>query len=304
MCPHVGIIIVNWNGKADTIACLESLTQSKWENQSVIIVDNGSCDDSVAVFKTRFPYAQLICSDCNLGFSGGNNLGIRFALEQNYEYLFLLNNDTVIEPETVTKLVEAAQANPDYGLLTSVIHIFSCPEQVWFSGAKLDLKHGIAEHNNTHIPDRTASPFQIPWASGCALLVRADAMRQLQGFDERFFLNWEDVDLSLRARAAGQKIAIVPASRIYHKVSSSISKVPSAGLYYYVRNNLLLIRLHGGRKRYGTYIYVIARQMFFALRAIKQRQPNAWTFLTVSIRAISDHLRRRYGAVVTFDKTV
>ena len=294
MLPRVAIIIVNWNGKADTLECLASLGQDVYPNKQIIVVDNGSADESVAVIRAAYPGVTVLETGANLGFTGGNNAGINHALEQGTDYVFLLNNDTTVEPDALTALVEAAEADSKYGMLTPVIHYFDKPGEAWFAGSQMDLTRGAAYHDNSQVPPRTESPHDIPWASGCAMLVRAEIIKQLGGFDDRYFLNWEDVDLSLRVRKLNSKIGLVPKSRIYHKVGRTFAGASGVGHYYYVRNNLLLALLHSGADYRRAAFIVIFNRFRENLRAIKNRQVNADNSIKITWLAIADHSRRRY----------
>lgn len=293
--PYVAIIIVNWNGKADTLECLASLRQDCYPNKQIIVVDNGSADDSVPAIRAAHPEVTILETGANLGFTGGNNAGIEYALQQGADYLYLLNNDTTVEPDALQALVEAAEADASYGLLTPVIRYYDQPEEAWFAGSRMDLARGLAVHDNSRIPEKRESPIQIPWASGCAMLLRAALIRQIGGLDERYFLNWEDVDLSLRVRALGSNIGLVPAARIYHKVSRSFGASSGVGHYYYVRNNLLLVLLHSGSSYRKAALSIVLNCLRENLRAIKNRRVNASNSMPITCRAIRDHSLRRYG---------
>jgi GT2 family glycosyltransferase len=293
--PKIIVVLVNWNGKIDTLECLASLRQDTYSSKQVIVVDNGSKDDSVAAIQAAHPEVTILETGANLGFTGGNNVGIRHALEQDADYIYLLNNDTTVEPDALTKLVEAAKAHCEYGLLTPVIHYFDRPDEAWFAGAQLDLSHGIAVHDNSRVPARDEPPITIPWASGCAMLFRADLLHRLNGFDDRYFLNWEDVDLSLRVTGSGSQIGLVPAARIYHKVGRSFATAAGVSCYYYVRNNLLLASHHSGAAYPAAMRYIIAERLRDALRNVKKRKTLANTGLGFTLRAIRDHFTHRYG---------
>jgi len=293
MPPRIAIILVNWNGQSDTLECLASLRRDRYENKWIIVVDNGSSDGSVAAILAAEPNVEVIETGRNLGFAGGNNTGIKRALAGRADYVYVLNNDTVSEPDALSRLVEAAEAFPRYALLTPVIHYFDHPEEAWFAGSLLDLDRGIAVHDNARVPDRSEPPTPIPWASGCAMLLRADLARRLGGFDERYFLICEDVDLSLRIRAAGHAIGIVPAARICHKVHRSFK---TSAAYYIVRNTLLLVRTHGRSEAYcRAAVHVLLRHFRQGLWGLREGKQNAWRDLAGTACALLDHVAGRYG---------
>ena len=298
MKPRVAIVIVNWNGKADTLACLHSLREDRYPNKQIFVVDNGSADDSIPAMREEFPEVILLEAGANLGFTGGNNLGIAHALHVGADYVFLLNNDTICESDALPALVSAAQNNPRFGLLTPVIHYFDRPEEPWFAGSRLDLGRALAVHDNSRVPARDEAPFEIPWASGCAMLFPAELLQRLGGFDDRYFLNWEDVDLSLRARQFGYQIGLVPSASIRHKVGRSFRGIQPVGRYYYVRNWLLLLRLHAGAAWLPATARVLAGEARDLLRVIVRREPAAWTRFVMTLRALWDRVRGRYGPLV------
>lgn len=294
----IAVILINWNGQADTLECLQSLRQtvSSSLQQTVIVVDNGSSDDSVSAIRQAFPEVTVLETGENLGFTGGNNFGIRHAVEKNFDFLFLLNNDTTLEATALENLVKAAHRHPEFGILTPLIFYYDHPQAPWFVGSILDLEQGVAVHDNRVVPDPENGVQELPWASGCAMLIRADVMKQLEGFDDRYFLNWEDVDLSLRARALGTRIGIVPTAVIQHKVNRSFRGISQIGYYYYVRNNLLLIRSHCSRPRIATR-HVLNSRLRENLKNLVGRQPNAWQLALATVRAVKDHCQQHYGPI-------
>lgn len=297
--PAVSIIIVNWNGKADTLACLESLRADSYPAKRVIVVDNGSSDDSVSTLRGRFPEVTVLETGRNLGFTGGNNAGIRAALGAGAEYVYLLNNDTICEPGALSELVRTAEGDRSIGIVTPVIHYFDHPNELWFAGSRIDLPWGVAVHDNTRRPSRDAAPYPVPWVSGCAMLIPRHLIAKLNGFDDRYFLIWEDVDLSLRARAAGARVVVAPAARIYHKVSRSVGTSSANGCYYHVRNNLLLLRTVLKRGYARAAARVVLTRLREAIREIVMK-PHRPDRLFATMTAVRDHLMRRYGGRVIY----
>jgi len=290
-CPRVAIVIVIWNGRDDTLECLASFRADEYPNREIVIVDNGSSDDSVAAISAAFPEAVILQTGKNLGFTGGNNVGIRHAIESGADYVYLLNNDTLVESNALEKLVEAAEANPDAGLVAPVIHEFDPPQAIWFAGAALDLRRGAAWHENSRQPSRDEMPYQVPWATGCAMLIRAGLLRRLGGFDDRYYLSWEDVDLSLRLRKEGQRLLVVPGARIYHKGGQSGKNLNAIYNYYAVRNSLLLASKHSGRDYPWAALTIVGG----ALRRCLRLNPFRARPLRLIWDGLRDHLCKRYG---------
>jgi GT2 family glycosyltransferase len=294
--PRVCIVILNWNGLADTAECLQSLLLDTYPNKELVLVDNGSTDNTVAEIQRRFPAVTVIANARNLGFTGGNNVGLQHAIANGADFIYWLNNDTTSDPQAVTKLVAAATADRTVGIFTPVIFYSDCPDKPWFAGAKLDLRRGVAIHDNAQVPMRDDPPAALPWVSGCAMFADVPLMKSLEGFDERFFLYWEDVDLSLRTRQAGRGLSLVPAARVYHRVSRTTNARPGVSRYYYVRNNLLLVKLHRVTTGKWATIHVMLARFHEGIR--ESRNARSLMSLRLTIRAIFDYLRGKFGPQV------
>jgi GT2 family glycosyltransferase len=294
--PRVCIVTLNWNGLADTTECLRSLLLDPYPNKELVLIDNGSTDNSVAELQRQFPTVTFIENRPNLGFTGGNNVGLRHAIAGGADYVYWLNNDTTSDPAAIGKLIEAAIVDPRAGILTPVIHYFDHPRQPWFAGAHMDLSRGIAVHDNSNVPAPNDPVRSLPWISGCAMFADVKLMQSLGGFDERFFLYWEDVDLSLRVTRAGRALSLVPGARVYHRVSRTASARPGVSRYYYVRNNLLLVRLHRAAAGKWATTRVLLARLREGLR--ESRHARNLTSLRLTIRGIRDYLRGRFGPQV------
>ncbi|RMH58292.1 MAG: glycosyltransferase family 2 protein [Deinococcus-Thermus bacterium] len=215
--PTVYIIILNWNGWKDTLACLFSLEDLDYPSYEIVVVDNGSTDNSVEEIRKAYPQITLLETGRNLGFAGGNNLGIRYALEKGANYIWLLNNDTVVAPNALTAMVEIAESNPKIGAVGSVLYYMDQPERVQaWGGGRISLITGRSRH--------LLSPGELHYITGASLLLRTEALEQVGLLDEGFFMYWEDVDLSLRLQNRGWKLAVASGSRILHKESASVGK--------------------------------------------------------------------------------
>jgi len=246
--PKVFIIILNWNNWQDTLECLKSLKNLDYPNYEVVVVDNGSTDDSVKqiINATRKDLVALIETGKNLGFSGGNNVGIKYALEHGADYALILNNDTVVESNFLKKLVEVGESDENIGVLGPRINYIEPKDVVWFNGGKFSwpLKY------NYHLDFRKKEgelknfkPREVDFITGAAMFVKRSVFDKIGLLDERFFLYFEDMDFCLRAKSAGFKSVVVPEAKIYHKVSASVSKLKNPVIWYYhVRNYLLLVK--------------------------------------------------------------
>jgi GT2 family glycosyltransferase len=295
--PSVAIVIVVWNGKDDTLECLRSLARDTYPNKRVIMVDNGSTDESAAEVRVAFPETIVLETGKNLGFTGGNNVGIRHAVEAGFDYVFLLNNDTIVETHALSELVAAAEANPRLGVLAPVIHYYDAPDDIWFAGSRLELSSGAAWHDNSCQPKRDEAPYEVPWATGCAMLIRGGLIHEMGGFDDRYYLTWEDVDLSIRVRKAGFTVAAVPAARIYHKGGRSGRRMPESQHYYAVRNSLLLVRKHReGLGYWNAARRIVVYSMVRCWRICRSEPRELARYVRTTFAGIIDHLTGRYGA--------
>ena len=302
MRPLVVIVIVVWNGIEDTLECLRSLAVDRYPNKQVLIVDNGSTDGTAERLNEEGFDVCVVRCQLNLGFTGGNNVGLAEARRSGAKYAFLLNNDTTVEPDALSLLVDAAETRPGAALLSPVVHYHDAPGEVWFSGARLSFSRGEALHQNLladefHAnpdPETVGTPGAYPsaWVSGCAMLASLKAVATVGGFDDRFFLTWEDVDWCVRMRRADWAVLVVPSARIYHKCGRSGARLTGIHRYYAVRNSLLLAAKHAG-PFYATALFcVLGRHLHSALRS---GHADKWQGFATVFEGLKDHLLGRYG---------
>lgn len=230
-------IILNWNGKTDTLACLESLGASS----AILVVDNGSKDDSVAAIRSAYPLVTLIETGENLGYAGGNNVGIEWGLKQSFENFLLLNNDTVVAADTIQKFLKALKEHPNTGIFGAKVYMHSDPKRLdhlggnWnFRKARMDLVGLRSDGENFE------KPLSLDYVCGAAMLVRRAVFEKIGLLDPRFFLYWEDTDLCFRAKRAGFEVQFCPSAKIWHKISASASKAGKPFTHYFFWRNYLL----------------------------------------------------------------
>lgn len=246
--PRVVVVVLNWNGREDTLECLASVSQINYPNYEVVIVDNGSTDDSVGAIAKRFPDMKILQTGINLGYAGGNNVGMRWALDHNADYIFVLNNDTIVDKDVLSNLVVSGQLDRRIGLLGPTNYYYSKPRTIWATGAMLRNPFGEGGYEILGDGDSDSSwkiAMQVDAIVGSAMLIRRDVVNTIGFFDERFFLCWEEFDFSARARKSGFKCLFIPAARIWHKVGSAFGgNVSPLRTYYNVRNELLWAKKH------------------------------------------------------------
>jgi hypothetical protein len=217
--PRVTIIILNWNGISDTLECLGSVTELEYPERQVIVVDNGSTDGSPSRIRERYPSVTLLQTGKNLGFTGGNNLGMRKALEMGTDYLWLLNNDTVLERDTLKNLVEVTRKSSEVWLASPTIFFHDAPEQVQFRGSYIDWK----KKRIVKLEDEESFPGHGENVSlwGTALLIKRTAVERVGYLNDKYFAYHEDEEYSMRVARAGYRAIVVPEARIFHKNSRS-----------------------------------------------------------------------------------
>jgi GT2 family glycosyltransferase len=248
MTEPVCVIITVWNQVHNTIECLETVIAQDYEPISIVVVNNGSTDDTVEQVSTKFPQVKLLNLPENLGPTGGYNKGFRYALQQDFNLIFLLNNDTLLAPNCISELVVEAQSAPDIGLIMPKIYYADDPKRIWNAGGwdnpwNLEV---LRPANDQIDEGQWNEPMDIDDAPFCAVLLKRVLLETIDLPDESFFLYYEDRDFSVRARQAGFRLRLAPTAHIWHKVSASSggSDSPSerywmarSGVRFFKKNN-------------------------------------------------------------------
>ncbi|AGY59715.1 glycosyltransferase family 2 protein [Gloeobacter kilaueensis] len=300
--PRVTVVVLNWNGGRDTLACLASLAQQDYAATSVLVIDNGSTDGSVAEIARHFPAVQIVENGQNLGYARGNNTGIVFALMAGADYILLLNNDTVVAPDCVSELMKAALQYPRAAALGAKIYYFTEPERIWYAGARWDRDSACTAHIGQGEVD-TGSPYsavsETDYACGCAVLLQVEAVHKVGLLDYRYFLIWEEVDWCYRARRAGFEVLFVPTARVWHKISTSFGgSFTPLSRYFWWRNRLLWMEKNlPFAERFSIYRRCLLKEIlgegmaYLKLRSApeSQRLPGA------ALQGVLDYLVRRFG---------
>lgn len=248
MEPKVFVIVVNWNRASDTIECVRSLQDLAYSNFEVVVVDNASVDGSVTALGVEFPDLAVVRNTKNLGYAEGNNVGVRYALSRDADYVLLLNNDTVVDKDLLHELVRVATSYPGAGLVGPKIYDYGEPTTIWFAGASIDWSTGDSPHLG--LGEYDAGQFNrviaVDRLTGCAMMVGREVFERVGLFDPRYFLYYEDVDLCVRAAKAGYKSYCVQTAKVWHKESSSTNANQGSDLhaYYHLRNRLLFLHTH------------------------------------------------------------
>lgn len=300
----VAIIIVNWHGADDTIACLHSLSLMQ-EPHTVIVADNGSTDDSVARINAwleehsgnkHVKGYRLVELGENYGFAVGNNKALSYAMQDSPDFCMLLNNDTEVEPDMLTRLLEYAESNKDIKVLSPCVCYHYDKDKVWFSGGKL----AFGTRKNLYAGELRASvgnqPFHIDFVSGCALFFDVSLLnKDKELLYNGFFFGEEDYEFSLRMKKENVRMMCIPQSVVYHKVGSSQKNTNDRSglgrIYMYYHNRLICNRMHEGRLK---FYMVCALSAPICLKYFK-RYTKSWKVAFSVLRQLMHDVRSKEG---------
>lgn len=243
----VTIIILNWNGLKDTLECIESVKKSDYKNFEIILVDNASTDKSAEIIKKEYPEVILIKNVRNLGFAGGNNVGIIRSLSNGSDYIWLLNNDAIVETNTLSHLVSGAEADLSIGLLSPVIYYYDSTETIQFCCHLFNLRNMKVRDIKSLDQLRKLGKAEISlW--GTALLIRRTVVEKIGDLNESLFAYFEDSDYCIRAINAGYYNVVVQKAKIFHKGhffnEGGDTNLPAHWFYYMTRNEFFFWRKH------------------------------------------------------------
>jgi GT2 family glycosyltransferase len=270
-CWHA--IVLSWNGREDTLNCLESLTLVEHPDLVIVCVDNGSTDGTQQAVRERFPQVVLIEAGANLGYSGGNNLGLRYALEHGARWLMLVNNDATVAPDVIAGFERAARRHPRAGMLAGKVYFSDRPQTIWFAGQRVRELIGYSGRPRGYgRPDgpRYEDVCRTDRAVGALMAVSREAIDAAGLLDEDLFAYVEDVDWALRVRGTGLEVVFAPGARAWHRVSASTGGEAASihTLYYGVRNTVIVLERRRPLGRVGTVARRIVIAATFAMHAL------------------------------------
>ncbi len=258
LAPLVYILVLNWNSYNDTLECINSLQEIKYPNFRIVIIDNGSVTNDINNIRKILSNIELLKSKENLGFSGGNNLGIKYAMNEGADFVLLLNNDTIVEPDFLNYLIADVVTDKKIGMAVPKINYYSNHNIVWYAGGYTSEFRGSAftigqgQQSNRH-----ASNKFVSFATGCCMLIKREVIERVGYWDENYFLYMEDADYCKRAINSGFKILFASNSQIFHKVNAATTKNDkNLPLYYMVRNRLYFSKKLLQNKFFIAYTYI------------------------------------------------
>lgn len=293
----VTIIILNWNGISDTLQLLKNLEEVTYSNFSVLVVDNASTDDSVGQIarymeknrrtETGKYKISILPLSKNYGFAEGNNKGLQQLLRERPDFYLLLNNDTIVSPDFLDRMIAAAESDEKVGALAPMIYFADKEgnkrDEIWYAGGWLNFYAGGAHHSIELPANNSAASIPTDFISGCCLLLRKEVVAKLDVlFDPAFFAYGEDVDLCMRIVKAGYSLALVPQSTIWHKLASSSGGPKSYNFWYYnVRNNFIVM------SRYAAWYHWPVFILYFVFY-----KPVLWSIVGLIVRPRKDKYYR------------
>lgn len=296
--PSVYIILLNYNGYNDTIDCMESLQSIVYPNYKILVVDNKSTNKSEEYIKGYIKGKKnihFIQTGKNLGFSGGNNVGMEWALKNGADYICLLNNDTTVEPDFLNILVDEMEKNEDIGISAGKIMYYSNPNIIWSAGGYINKSKCLGYHYGINCKDSKeySEKKEVTFLTGCLQLIKVDAIKSIGLYDEEYFLYMEDVDFCYRAKLKGYKIMYIPESKIYHKVSASTGGEQSPMVLYYMTRNVMLFN----QKFKDSLNNNIKFNLYWKLKMIidKYRRREKYKYIKEGLK---DYESGRYGCKV------
>jgi GT2 family glycosyltransferase len=300
--PLAALIILTWNRRKLTLECLDSVADLDYpaDRLRIVVVDNGSDDGTSQHVQSRYPAVTLLRNRENLGYAGGNNVGIRWALAQGVEYIGILNNDVNLAPDFLVPLLAALEKDAKAGAVTPLVADMANPDKVWALGAAVNGRTATVarQHSGERAADwRVAEPFEVDVASGTALLARRQVFEKAGLLDEAFYLYYEEVEWCLRLRQAGYRILAVPSSVVWHKVSATLGPTSPAIDYYMLRNHLRLIGCHwSGVGRLWPWTRTVLRNLAtIAAYTAKPCRGGRLPHRNARLLALRDALLGRWG---------
>lgn len=249
---RVAVVVLDWNGADDTLACVASVCASRWQPLDVWVVDNASREPVLAEVARRHPGVRTIANPANLGYAGGNNVGLRAALAAGADWVLVLNNDARLEPGTIDELMAVATRDPRIAAVGARILRLEQPDRLWMAWGEVDYRQSLVRLVGANEPDdgRFAGERDVAWVSGCAILLSRPALEAIGPFDEEYFAYHEEVDWCATAREHGFRVVWAPRAVVLHRgqASSGGATFVSRRQYLTARNMVRFVKKHGSAR--------------------------------------------------------
>lgn len=303
MSISVGVVVINLNQKKLVEDFIQELTAQRFRNFKLYLVDNGS-DGSQQVDDIVEEYNWVIHlkTGKNLGFTGGNNIGIQAALEDGHDFIWIVNNDTRLDKDCLKNLVEYLVKHPGVGILGPKIFFENETNRIWFAGGRISWQRPFPYSVNTHVGERVLDQGQfdktteVDFITGASMLVRSEVMQKIGGFDNRYFAYFEDADLSLRIQQLGYKTVYYPKAKMWHIVGVFSGMTSPRSSYYQIRNSLLFVSEWGP---WWSKILAYLNMIFMATKnLVKLFIPNKRKYAIAQLGAVKDFVFGNFGGPI------
>lgn len=284
----IAVVIVNYNGIADTLECIDSLKRSdNFKDISIIVVDNNSNNNEAERIREGYNFVTVISSNSNKGFAGGNNLGIKYALKNGFQYVLLLNNDTVIAHDMISILASNC-LNKE--IVVPIMYYFSNPDFIWYGGGTIDKHKGNGIHLHSNEKDMGKLKANVcTFSTGCCMLIPSIIFEEIGLLDEKSFMYCEDMEFCIRLDLNNIKIKFLPEAKLWHKVGvASGGESSPFSTYYLTRNRLNYVR------QYRNYFAITAYPFSLLSRIIRMIFNKDPEVRKAFYFAIYDHLHKIY----------
>jgi len=278
--PKIVAVIPNWNGKADTLECLRSLAQQNYQNLEIVVVDNGSQDESVMAIRKQFPEVTQFSNKENLGTAVAENIGMTYALEREADYIGILNNDTIFDPNMFRELVIAAEADEGVAITGPKVYYYDEPDVIWAAGGSINFTEVVSRMRGYNQKDRGQYdlPADVDYIPSCALLAKSSAVRKVGLLDPEYFSYFDDPDWCWRMRQQGYFIRYVPTAIMWHKVSKTAGNYSPQACYAMGINSVVFIRKYARWHQWAKWFAfaVLSLPILYIIRAFQGNAKSVW----------------------------
>lgn len=266
--PYVVAVVLTWNDTDMSERCIRSVLDNDYAPKDIVLVDNGSEPPAAPVLEGRFPGLTTVRHGQNMGFTGGCNAGMQKALEMGADYVFLLNNDTIVHPAAISRLVNAMEDRPDAAFASAILLYPGEPKQVQFYRGHIrrNAAHHVHPGDGDVMTEEHRRTIDTEFAPACAVLIRAEALKQVGLFDERLFTNWEDYDWCLRFADAGWRLITVGTAEVIHAHGQTTGRISPFITYFFTRNRLICLFRHGSLGGILLNVPFVLRSFFWQVR--------------------------------------
>jgi GT2 family glycosyltransferase len=292
--PKVSVVVLNWNAKDILRECIESLIKSKYPLYKIIVADNGSVDGSQQMIESLFPDVILVENGENLGVPEGKNRGITRALEEEIDYIYTLDNDLIIEPQTIKELVSLLEKNPQIGCAGSIIYYYDRPQMIFSAGHYVDWSQNLVRTRGANQKDsgQLAERGEVDYVGAGAMLTRKAIFNAIGLLDVGFIgYGYDDADFGLRVNRAGYKVVCYSQSKVWHRPFSGIGKYSFKKKYLESRNAIRFLKIYGNWRNWAKFFFYAIAGLFYA--SIREGVRGNLRGVVGKARGLYDGLRGR-----------